>query len=54
METKDNTERDEMVSFRMPAYLLAELRAVAQENERTLSAEARLALKAWLAQKEAA
>ncbi len=50
-ETKD---RDEMVSFRMPASLVAELKLVASENERTLSAEARLALKAWLASTKAA
>ncbi len=36
--------------MRMPAHLLAELRLVAKENDRSLSAEARLALRAWLAQ----
>ena len=41
-------ESDEHVSFRMPASLVRELRLVAKSNERTLSAEARLALRAWL------
>lgn len=43
-------EQDEHVSFRMPSSLVAELRLVAKENDRSLSAEARLALRAWLAQ----
>lgn len=36
------------ITLRLPAELVNELRAVATENERSLSAEARLALKAWL------
>ncbi len=38
------------VTLSMPASLADELRLVAEENDRSLSAEARLALKAWLAQ----
>jgi hypothetical protein len=45
-------EKDDMISLRLPAVLVSELRAVARENERSLSAEARLALKAWLARTE--
>lgn len=41
---------DEHVTLRLPASLAEELRLVAKENDRSLSAEARLALKAWLAQ----
>ncbi len=44
--------KDEMVSVRMPASLVAELRLVASENDRTLSDMARLALKEWLAQQK--
>jgi hypothetical protein len=36
------------VSFKMPSSLVEELRLVAKQNDRTLSAEARLALRAWL------
>lgn len=36
------------ITLRLPAHLVTELRAVATENERSLSAEARLALRAWL------
>ncbi len=48
--TSDSDKADEHVTFRMPSTLVAELRLVAKENDRSLSAEARLALKAWLAQ----
>lgn len=34
--------------MRMPASLVEELRAVADENDRTLSAQARVALREWL------
>lgn len=54
MTVHSSEERDEHVSFRMPASLVRELRVVAKENDRTLSAEARLALRAWLAKTEAA
>mgnify|MGYP001333875853 FL=1 len=43
-------EEHEMFTARMPADLMAELRVLARENDRSLSAEARLALRAWLAQ----
>ena len=39
---------DRIVSFRMPVALLDDLRKVAEANDRSLSAEARLALKHWL------
>jgi plasmid stability protein len=42
------------VSFKMPQSLVDELRLVAKENDRSLSAEARLALRAWLAKTEKA
>lgn len=42
--------QERRLSLRLPAMLVAELEAVARENDRSLSAEARLALKAWLAQ----
>ncbi len=41
-------------SFRLPPSVIEELRKVAAENDRSLSAEARLALKAWLALRDAA
>lgn len=44
----------EHITLRMPASLVAELRLVAKENDRSLSAEARLALRAWLARQEQA
>lgn len=34
--------------MRLPVHLADELRAVARENERSLSAEARMALREWL------
>jgi plasmid stability protein len=43
-----------LMAVRMPDSLLAELRLVAKENDRTLSAEARLALRAWLSRTEKA
>jgi predicted transcriptional regulator len=49
--TVTSTSGDEMsehVTLRMPSSLVAELRAVARENDRSLSAEARLALRSWL------
>ncbi len=51
METE--TDKNQHVTLRMPATLVAELRKVATENDRSLSAEARLALKAWLALRDA-
>jgi plasmid stability protein len=42
------------VSLSLPPSLVAELRAVATDNDRSLSAEARLALRAWLARTEKA
>jgi hypothetical protein len=50
----EEKQKGEMVSVRMPASLVAELRLVASENDRTLSDMARLALKEWLAQRQAA
>ena len=47
-------EMSEHVTLRMPSSLVAELRLVARENDRSLSAEARLALRAWLSQTEEA
>lgn len=44
-----DTEEQVHVTLRMPASLREELEAVAEQNDRSLSAEARLALKAWLA-----
>jgi len=40
---------DVLVSFRMPAALIDELKMVAHENDRTLSSQARVALREWLA-----
>ena len=40
--------RDAYFTMRLPQSLVDELKQVARENERSLSAEARLALKAWL------
>lgn len=48
---KDHAEH---VTLRMPSSLVAELRLVAKENDRSLSAEARLALRHWLARTEKA
>ncbi len=42
------TDKNQHVTLRMPASLVAELKLVARENDRSLSAEARLALRAWL------
>jgi hypothetical protein len=46
---EETTESNTLVAIRMPHSLVAELRLVAKENDRSLSAEARLALRAWLA-----
>ena len=51
--TSDSDKGDEHVTLRMPSSLADELRRVASENERSLSAEARLALKAWLKEYDA-
>ena len=45
-----STAATEHITLRMPATLVAELRVIARENDRSLSAEARLALRSWLAQ----
>lgn len=47
-QTRNETSPSEHVTFRLPADVLAELRSIANENERSLSAEARLAFRAWL------
>lgn len=49
-----NTDDTAHLTLRLPVSVLDELRAVAEENERSLSAEARLALKAWLEMRRAA
>jgi predicted transcriptional regulator len=43
-----NEQREAPVSIRMPDDLVEELRAVAKENDRSLSYQARLALREWL------
>lgn len=48
VKSEMSIEATEHITLRMPADLVAELRLVAKENDRSLSAEARLALKAWL------
>ena len=49
----ENTETHEVLaiqSLRLPPSLIAELRAVADENDRSLSYQARVALREWLDQ----
>lgn len=54
VETHTAQEEDRHLTMRMPASLVDELRVLAKENERSLSAEARLALRAWLEQQRPA
>ncbi len=49
-----NADDTAHLTLRLPVSVLDELRAVAEQNERSLSAEARLALKAWLEMRRAA
>jgi len=53
-ERATETPVSEHVSVRLPADVLAEMRASASANERSLSAEFRLAARAWLEQTKAA
>ncbi len=48
------TDKNQHVTLRMPASLVAELRLVAQQNDRSLSNQARIALREWLAATKAA
>ncbi len=46
MDVKEHS--DATITLRLPTVVVRELRAVATCNNRSLSAEARLALRAWL------
>lgn len=49
MAVDSSSDKAEHITLRMPASLVEELRAVARDNDRSLSYQARVALREWLA-----